>query len=470
MSTKLRLGALLAVTIIVGACGGAKATPGAATPGAATPGAGTPVAATPAAGTPAAGTPGAATPAAVTPVPATPGPTEAAFPAGDVAITMWTKEGETDGALQFAKKLAADYKAVHGNVTITVVNKDVEKLREDFLKSSLAGNAPDLLWTVADHIGPFIAADTILSLDDQINAATYLPNALAAVQADGKTWGVPISYGNQLMLYWNKDLVPDGPTDSASMIAAAKANTDEAAGEYGLVYNQTESFWLVPFLGAYDGSVFADDGKTPTLDTEAMKNALTFLSGLKYTEKILPKESDYNAADGLFKQGKAAMIINGDWTLGAYAEAFPDKLGVGPIPTITGAGSPKPYTAGAFYMVGKAVAEDADKLFVVSDFIKWSTSKDAQLQMVDALRRLPGNNEAINDAKVTSDELLAGAAEAVKLGVPQPTNLEMRCVFDSMNAGIRDIYGKNADPAAVAAAMQASAEDGVAPGGECGPA
>ena len=60
--------------------------------------------------------------------------------------------------------------------------------------------------------------------------------------------------------------------------------------------------------------------------------------------------------------------------------------------------------------------------------------------------------------------------EAVKLGVPQPTNLEMRCVFDSMTAGIRDLYGNHKDPADVAAAMQTSAEAGVAPGGECGPA
>jgi arabinogalactan oligomer/maltooligosaccharide transport system substrate-binding protein len=272
------------------------------------------------------------------------------------------------------------------------------------------------------------------------------------------------------MLYWNKDLVPDAPADSTAMIAAAKANTDEANGKYGLVMNQTESFWLVPFLGAYNGSVFAADGKTPTLDTDAMKSALAFLGGLKYTDKVMPKEADYNVADNLFKQGKAAMIVNGDWTLGAYATAFPDKLGVGPLPMIAGADVPKPYTAGAFYMVGKKVGDDADKLFVVSDFIKYSTSKDVQLAMVDALRRLPGNNEAINDAKVTGDPLLAGAAAAVKNGIPQPTNLEMRCVFDSMTAGVRDLFGKNTDPATIAAAMQASAESGVAPGGECGPA
>src|SRR3954453_66108 len=113
MSTKLRLAALLAVSVIVGACGSTGGSP-APTGSSATP-------------TPAGST-------VATPAPTATGST---FPTGDVALTMWTKEGEADGALQFAKKLAADYKAMHANVTITIVNKDVEKLREDFLKATL---------------------------------------------------------------------------------------------------------------------------------------------------------------------------------------------------------------------------------------------------------------------------------------------------------------------------------------------
>jgi len=37
---------------------------------------------------------------------------------------------------------------------VDVVNYDVEKLRENFQTSALAGTGPDLLWTVNDHAGP----------------------------------------------------------------------------------------------------------------------------------------------------------------------------------------------------------------------------------------------------------------------------------------------------------------------------
>lgn len=430
--------ALSALAIVVGACGGG------ASP------------------TPAAGS---AQPSSSAPAAETPAPTEAAFPTGDFNLLLWTKEGESDGSLQFVTKLTTDFTTLHPNVKFTVVNKEVETLREDFQTASLAGEAPPLLWTVADHIGPFMAADLILPLDDMVDKASFVPAAADIVTADGKLWGAPTSFGNQLMLYWNKSLAGDAaPADSDAWRVKAKETTKDPI--WGLVFNQTESFWLVPFLGGFGGSVFAADGVTPTLDTDAMKGALQLMYDLKYTDKVMPSEADYNVADTLFKEGKAAFIINGDWALGGYAAApdaeapgLGDKLGVGPLPMITGNEDPKPYIAGTFLMASKAVGDDPDLKTVVSEFMKYATAPAQQIDMVKALKRLPGNAAAIADAVVTGDTLLAGAAAAAKKGVPQPTNLEMRCVFDSMNAGVRDMYtGKSADLAAITKAMQASAE------------
>ena len=320
------------------------------------------------------------------------------FPTGEYDLTLWTKEGEADGSLQYVQGLADAYTMLRPNVKITVVNKDVEALREDFQTASLAGDPPEILWTVADHVGPFTAADLILPLDDMIDPASYVPAAADIVTVDGTLWGAPVSFGNQLMLYWNKELAGDAaPADTDALIAKAKELTGD--GNYGLVFNQTESFWMFPWLGGFGGSVFAEDGVTPTLDTEAMTSALQFMYDLKYTDKIMPAEADYNVADGLFKDGKAAMIINGDWTLGAYsappddpeAPGLGDNLGVAPIPQITGFDWPTPYVAGTFIMVAKPVGDDADLKTVVADFISFATNEANQVSMVETLKRLPGN-------------------------------------------------------------------------------
>ncbi len=263
-------------------------------------------------------------------------PSAAAFPEGDVEIELWTKEG--DPQIEYVEALADAYTAEHPNVTISVVNKDVEVLREDLVNTALAPeSAPELVWTVADHVGPFTSAGVIQELDGKVDTSGYEEGALAAVQVDGTTWGIPISNGNQLMLYYNKSLVGDeAPADTDELIATAAENTGD--GSYGLVFNETESFWLTPWLAGFGTSVFEDDGTTPNLDTPEMQAALEFLYDLKYTEQVMPTEADYTIASDLFTSGSAAMIVNGDWELGNYADQLGDDLGVAPLPTVTATG------------------------------------------------------------------------------------------------------------------------------------
>jgi arabinogalactan oligomer/maltooligosaccharide transport system substrate-binding protein len=389
------------------------------------------------------------------------------LPEGDVALTLWIEEGDDD-ILQYVQGLADSYETAHPNVTIDVINKDVDTLRGDLEAASAAGDAPELLLAGAERIGPFTSADLILPLDSLVNRARFVPAAVDASTADGRLWGAPLFFGNQLMLYWNKELAGDtAPADSDEWVARAKELT--TGDQVGIAFNQNESFWLVPFLGGFGGSVFADDGVTPTLDSEAMRQALEFLYDLKFTDKVTPPDADYGVADDLFREAKAAYSINGDWTLGAYAAApdddppgLGDNLGVGPLPTLVGGADPKPFIAGSFLMASTAVGGDPDLEAYVADFVGFATGKENQVQLVEDLRRLPANVEAIRDPVVTGDRLLAGAAEAAQKGVPQPTNLEMRCIFDAMDSGVREMFGGSDDFDALAAAMQSSAQSCIA--------
>jgi arabinogalactan oligomer/maltooligosaccharide transport system substrate-binding protein len=256
------------------------------------------------------------------------GPTAPKEPSQEVTIVLWTKEGEADGGLQYVTSLTDAYTAAHPLVKFEVVNKDVETLREDFQTASLAGNPPDLLWTVSDHVGPFSVAGIIQPVDKLVDLTKYVES----IKLGNDTWAVPISSGNHLMLLYNKDLVATAPKDTDELISVAQSIT--SGDTYGLVFNFTEPFWLAPWLGGFGGRVFAEDGVTPTLNTPAMVDTLQFLYDLKYTYKVMPAEADYNGADTLFKEGKAGMLINGDWSLGDYKTALGDKLGVDPHPGV----------------------------------------------------------------------------------------------------------------------------------------
>ena len=410
-----------------------------------------------------------ATTVAPTEAPATQAPaTEAATvaattaPATPVALTIWTKEGETDGGLQYVQALCDAYTAAHPEVTFTVVNKDVETLREDFQTASLAGAAPDLLWTVSDHLGPFTAADIIQPVDKLFDLTKFVDSATAAVKSpDGQTWGVPISNGNHLMLIYNKSLIEKAPANTDELISMGKDFMAKNAGKYALVFNQTEPFFFIPWLGGFGGKVFAADGVTPTLNTKEMTDSLQFVYDLKKVDGLVPAESDYDGADTLFKEGNAAMIINGDWSLSGYKDALGDKLGVAPIPMVSSTGKyPAPYTSGVFFMLPKGL--EGDKLNAVVDFINFATDKDNQLNMVKTLTRLPALKEALSDKLITDDPILSASAAQMSYGTPMPTVTQMRCVWDSLKPEMQAVFAGSESAADAASKSQTAAETCVA--------
>ncbi|GFP41293.1 arabinogalactan oligomer / maltooligosaccharide transport system substrate-binding protein [Candidatus Hakubella thermalkaliphila] len=372
----------------------------------------------------------------------------------EVSLVLWTKEGEEP--LEWNQALVQEYMEANPGVTIELVHKTtVEILREDFLTASLAGTPPDLLWTVNDHAGPFVAADTIEPVDGLFDLGLFVDAAVAAVELEGQHWGVPISSGNHLMLLYNKKLLAEAPKDTDELFAQGKELT--GGGNWGLVWNQTEPFWLVPWLGGFKGKVFAEDGVTPTLNTPEMVATLKFLHDMKYEAKIIPPESDYDAADTLFKEGKAAMIINGDWALGSYVEVLGEDLGVARIPQVVATGEwPKPYTGGAYFMLAKGLS--GEKLEAAQDFISFVVSKEKQLEMLQLLKRLPALEEALEDPLITEDPILKGSADQMVVGTPMPTVLEMRCNWDAMKPEMLAVLADTKTPEDAAKAMQSAAE------------
>src|SRR5690606_34035148 len=91
-----------------------------------------------------------------------------------------------------------------------------------------------------------------------------------------------------------------------------------------------EPFWFVTFLSAF-GEKPLVDGK-PNLGSKGMQDALAFVHGLKFKEKIVPTDCDYTCADTLFAEGKAAMTINGDWSVTKYQQTLKDNLIIAPLP------------------------------------------------------------------------------------------------------------------------------------------
>lgn len=376
--------------------------------------------------------------------------------AEEISLTMWTQEGQSEGVFQYVEELAGRYSDEHPNVSIEVVNYETEDLREQFQTASLAGAAPGFVWTVNDHAGPFTAAGLILPVDDLIDLGQFVESALAAVELEGQHWGIPITNGNHLMLLYNQEFVETPPQDTEELIAMGQELTE--GDRVGLAYNLTEPFWLAPWWGGFGLDSVFDADLNPQLNNESMVNALQFVHDLKFEAGIVPQECDYDCMDSLFKEGQAAMIINGDWSLGAYQDFEGLDFSVARIPLVVATDEwPHPYTSGKYFMFSKDLSGDRlDAAVGFAEFV--SANRDVQVELVERFTRLPALEAALDAEIIQEDPVLAGSADQMVVGTPMPTVPQMRCIWDAIRPQLEGVMADSVTPEDAAAEMQTSAE------------
>ena len=279
------------------------------------------------------------------------------------------------------------------------------------------------------------------------------PSVEGASRGDA-VWGVPFSTGLHLLLYYNKELVEEPPQDTATMIVMAQELTD---GErYGLAMNYRDPLWLVPWLSGFGGWLVDEDGQ-PTLDTAAMVEALRFLYDLKFEYGVLPPEADYNLADGLFREGKAAMLVSGHWALAGYQEMEDLEWGVAPLPTVTETGlAPSPLVMGQYFVIGADVP--SQELETVRSLVEYMTASQRQLEWMRQFDTLPTNKEALDDESVQSDPLWQVSVAQMLAGRGTSLGSNPTTLLEAMREPLEAVMANQMTPTEAAWQMQERAE------------
>lgn len=367
------------------------------------------------------------------------------------SLTVWMQEDATSPEYAYLANLAGAFMAANPGVQIHLLPKDAQTVRDTFADAS---DGVDLLWTTNEEIQLFAASDLLRAMDF-ITPSLYAEPAIAGGTRDGFLYGAPVSTGNNLVLYYNKKLLREPPKDTDALIRLGATLTKEPLGQYALVYDTTNPFWLMPWLAAYKGGVVDADGQTPTLDTRAMTETLTLLKTLK-DKKVVSPDADHIIADAIFSEGRAAMIINGDEALPAYAAKFGADLGVTRLPQVSKNELPRPFTGGGYFAMPAGVS--GAKLEIAEAFIRFVTSKPIQLDMAKKFRRLPALKSALSDAALTGDPILKGLSDQMALGIAPPDSVILTCIWEAIHPNELGVLNANTPPDQAARAMQSSAQ------------
>jgi arabinogalactan oligomer/maltooligosaccharide transport system substrate-binding protein len=370
-----------------------------------------------------------------------------------ILLTYWEEEGDDGDVL--LDSLANEFMRANPHVKVERVHFGYEELL-DKLKTA---DAPDLVRCLSDCAGPFSKSGRFRPADGLFDRAfldRFFHGALAAATVSGTLWGIPDNYGNHLMLIYNKDLVRDVPSDTDAWISQFKTLTQADERQYGLSYFLEEPYWLVPWIGGFGGWLL-DSHDNPTLDTQATIDALQFVRSLKTEHQVVPPVADYDIAFDYFKQGLAAYLIDGDWSLDRLRDAGAN-FGVTPLPRVSATGlDPTPVTSGKFWFVGQAAGKDAARLDAARQFAEFMTSARAQERWLDKAGRLPSAVAVAKSPKIAASPILSGAMAQLSRGRGLPPAPEMRCVWSAMRPGLEAVLADRTTPAAAAKAMQAEA-------------
>ncbi|MCU0502654.1 MAG: extracellular solute-binding protein [Anaerolineae bacterium] len=370
-----------------------------------------------------------------------------------ILLTYWEEEGDDGDVL--LDSLATEFMRANPRVKVERVHFGYEELL-DKLKTA---DVPDLVRCLSDCAGPLSQSGRFRPADDIFDRdflERFFPGALAAATVTGTLWGIPDNYGNHLMLIYNKDLVQDVPGDTDAWIAQLKTLTQADARQYGLSYYWQEPYWLMSWLGGFGGWPL-DERDNPTLDTQAMIDALLFTRSLKLEHQVVPPEVDYDVAFDYFKQGLAAYLIDGDWSLDRLRDAGVN-FGVAPLPRVSATGvDPTPLTSGKFWFVGQSAGQDATRLDAARRFAEFMTSPRAQERWLDKAGRLPSAVEVAKSPKIAASPILTAEMTQLSRGRGLPPAPEMRCVWSALRPGLEAVLADRTTPAAAAKAMQAEA-------------
>jgi arabinogalactan oligomer/maltooligosaccharide transport system substrate-binding protein len=361
-------------------------------------------------------------------------------PSGEgVELVIWTdaerEQAITDAAAAFEEETGA---------TVTLVQKNFEDLRADFIAQVPTGEGPDITVGAHDWLGALVTAGVVDTIDLGDAAGDFEQVALDAMTYDGQLYALPYSV-ETIALIQNTALVGDeAPSSWDDMIERGLAagterpfviNTNGETGDGYTMYGFQTSFGAPVFVQDASGSYTSEVGMGGAAG-EAFAQWLheNGSAGTGYLSTTV----DYDINNELFNSGQAPYTIQGPWAI----SSFPDvEVAVNPIPSAGGEEAAPFVGVQGFYLS----SQSANALLAQEFLVNYLAKEDAQRALYEADPRIPAFTSLAEE--VASDPIIAGFLASSQSGVPMPSIPEMGSVWDFWNAAESQIIN-GADPVA----------------------
>ena len=357
----------------------------------------------------------------------------------EVELRIVTMFGGTDPSTEVFEQQLKDF--MDENPNITIINESMTSVGDEFrtaVKTDFStGNEADVtfFYTGADAKG-IIESDSVVPLEEI--RETYpevgediTDSVLESVREfDGKIYALPMT-GFYEGLFVNKELFDEYgvelPTTWDNLTTAIDVFNENGitpiAGPIAQSHYLIEHFILAQ--AGVEGHQNILDGDIPESWVQGLTHIKEFHDMSAFSADAVSMEIE--ASQNLFRQEKAAMILEGSWFIGGCSEELQAKMTVMPMPSAPGgAKDPSSIVAGfsSGYYISRETYENPSKQQASVDLVKYLTSAESIKEIAAANGGTPSaavTIEGLNQVALDGHKM---AAEAKGLTMPIDSRLK----------------------------------------------
>ncbi|MET1079114.1 MAG: maltose/maltodextrin ABC transporter substrate-binding protein MalE [Pseudomonas sp.] len=352
---------------------------------------------------------------------------QAAIEEGKLVIWINGDKGYK-GLAEVGERFTADT-----GIPVEVAHPD--SVTDKFQQAAATGNGPDIFIWAHDRFGEWAQSGLIAPVTPSAKSKDAIVDlAWDAVTYQGKLWGYPMAIEAPALIY-NKALVKTPPANFDEVFALHAELAK--GGKRAILWAYNTPYFSWPLLAANGGYAFDQAGggydvSRTGINSAGAKQGAAMLKRL-IDEGVMPKGTDYSAAEAAFNKGESAMFISGPW---AWANARKSGIdfGVAPIPAV-GEGSSKPYSG---VMAATLNAASPNQALAV-EFL------ENYLLQVEGLKTMGADvplgavaNKAYME-ELAHDPLIKATFDSARQGRPMPNVPEMSLFWSALEPALNNI-------------------------------
>ncbi|QTH64489.1 extracellular solute-binding protein [Psychrosphaera ytuae] len=336
-------------------------------------------------------------------------------------------------------------------IIVNVKSFKNNELKSELIQRSTIKQLPDAIIVPSDFLGidelrPSVIPNSLINK----NVSKV---ALNTAKVKGELKGIPIVFGNHLVLYYNKSLVTTAPSTWQQLI---KEQSNFSKPSNYIAWSYMEMYWFIPFLGVYD-SVPYENGQIK-LNTNEMISAFKWYKSLR-DNKVVDTNCDYECANNRFKAGELAMTINGVWEYQANRTALGDKLGVASLPLKDNKHMRPYFSSHVIAFPDESLAGPKGK--ALRRLAAFFQTENTQETIGLDLNTVPTNEVSLNFVKQQSPADFDVMYKQIQNANPMPNEREMAIVWEALLKGLNRYLAGVFDAKTAVEYMQHVAEKSV---------